>query len=874
MTQGKAVVPPLKIATAPHLFHGIRHAGAGKGGKDKVDATVVTRNISWPKFVSALSKLQIAPKKEKCRYFVFADFTEEAENGEMLRRNSSVGQFYGAVLDIDTPDAPDFETVQATLQEKGLAFALYSTHSYDPLTPGKENKFRVVVPYADPVSGREQPFVVLGFAEMLGLSETFDRCSQTASQPMYWHSAPADRAEEAIFAYSLDGAPLDPDEAHALGKMLAGENKGRAYKVPPSEMRPGMQMDAGERHNQFVGFLKWSKQNGDSLEQAMLRIQAINDNLDDPLDEEQIEGLRRVWASFERNNNAFGFEHHRTNIASLPMQQKEVYESVMQQMANSKDTLDPAELKELFTLIKSQRPGATLKSVEAHYKELTVEVELRTQEELSNIRERVDAFLQKGLKRYVWLTEADKVVNVRDGTTIPIRGFKNKIGRAYNKCVERFGAVFHELKLGREYVLDHALIREAARLGYHPCEDELYEFKGVTYLNTYREPEGESVKGDVGPLLAHLTYLIPNPREREWFISMIAFAKQKPGHLIKYMYVIEGGKGIGKSILRQKVLEPVFGPANVQEVTSEMLADDKKAWVSTAHVDVFEEFAFPADRIGRSQVHNFLKKYLANANIPRRAMQKDYIEVPNFSLKLAFKNPEDKVKIEPGDRRWVVVRAPMQQKGQDYYNKFVAWLDKPETQAAIREFFGSWDYEAVGFTPDFPLKTSYTTEMEGQTEDWPGALIELALDHPMTPFDIETPLMLESDLITLVSGLSSHYGYEAAQAEGLRVGKKVPRLLLRNTLEAMGFECLTPDRFKREEGNKGHRIWDKVWAMPGVDAEAKKVFNPRSFSWVCHRDDLQGFSTETRAFVRVFKESLHEHESQNSEEWPVDGELD
>src|SRR5690606_2732516 len=135
MSEAKTVVPSLKVSTAPHLFHGIRHPGQGAGGKDKVDATVKTRTTTWPGLVNALSKLKVAPKKEKCPYFVFASFTDEAPNGEMHRRNNGVEQFYGVVLDIDTPDAPSFEEVHAQLLELGYAFALYSTFSYDPLTP-------------------------------------------------------------------------------------------------------------------------------------------------------------------------------------------------------------------------------------------------------------------------------------------------------------------------------------------------------------------------------------------------------------------------------------------------------------------------------------------------------------------------------------------------------------------------------------------------------------------------------------------------------------------------------------------------------------------------------------------------------------------
>src|SRR5690606_15071306 len=156
----------------------------------------------------------------------------------------------------------------------------------------------------------------------------------------------------------------------------------------------------------------------------------------------------------------------------------------------------------------------------------------------------------------------------------------------------------------------------------------------------------------------------------------------------------------------------------------------------------------------------------------------------------------------------------MRQKSQAYYNDFVEWLEAEDNQNAMRYFFENWDYTAIDFTPDFPLRTRYTAEMEGRAEDWPGSVIELALDHPMTPFDVASPLMFESDIINIVVGLSSHYGFEAKMAEGLSSGKRGPRQLLRDVLESMDFTCVTEERFKRTVGKT--QKWDKAWLMAGV----------------------------------------------------------
>lgn len=873
MTDSRKSVPALKIATAPQLWHGIRYTAVVKGEeKQKVHATVKVRSATWPAIVQALSKLKIAQAKEKCPYFVFASFAEKAENGEMHRRNNGVEEFYGVVLDIDKPDAPSPEEVKEQLDNLGLAYAVYTTFSYDPLTAGKEHKFRVVVPYSEPVAPRDQPFVVLGFAEMLGVAQTYDECSQVASQPMYWHSAPKERADEAMFWSSVDGLPLEPEGALALGKLSAGDKVGRNYAVSPSEMKPGVQFEAGERHNQFVGFMRWQKDNGESLENIMVQINAMNDKLDEPLDEEQLEGLRRVWVSFERNNNAFGFEHHRSAIENSPMESREVYQAVMQQIANSKEKLDAPERKELFELIKRKRNGSTLRSIEEHFKELTVEVEERDSAELAEVRARVDKLLLRKLEKYVWILSDDSLIDLEDGTPRPKSAFKNLVADYYEQCAERVGhAAFAELKLGREYAFDKKLLLTASAKGYHPGKDEnaVYEYKEVKYLNRYRLPRGEVKRGNVKPLLRHLEYLIPNKNERDWFISMVAYTLQEPGKLIKYMFIIEGGKGIGKSILRERVFNTVFGESNVQEVTAEMLVDDKKGWISNAHVDVFEEFKFPSKREGGDTVYNFLKKYTTNPNVPRRAMQKDYQEVPNFSLKVAFRNPEDRIQLEPGDRRYVVVEGPKRQLERSYYDNLCDWLDEAENQAAIRHFFRNWDWGSQAFDPNEPLKTAATAELESQNDSWPHCAIARALDQPNHPFDPTSPLMFESDLISIVKAFSTNQ-WEQRFAESLVSGDVHMRRNFVNTLEGMGFTRLggataTESRFRRSSG-KGIQFWDRAWLMKGLTPKEVRRFAD-GFHWTSYADDFDDFHIEARHFVKSFREWQGELEEGESGAW-------
>lgn len=873
MADGRKDVPPLKIAYANSRYHGVPYVDGE--GKKKTRATVVNKALSWAKFVELLSKLQVIEDKQRTRYFVFAEFGgEPLENGELQRLNGNVKKFYGCVLDIDTPDAPAMEEVKATLDEQGLAYALYTTHSYDPLTPGKENKFRVVVPYDTPLAAADQPLAVMGFAILLGVEATYDECSKVASQPMYWHSAPKERADEAEFYSCVTGTPLVAEEMVALGQLEGGGKVGRTYEVHPSAMRPGDQVSVGSRHNHLAGMLANYRKQGWSREQAMDTVRAVNAAWDEPLPEEQVEGLSRVWDSFERNGEAFGFSHHQQLIVTLDLNERSVYESVLRGIANSADMVSSSERKELFRMIKVRREGCTLKEVENLYKDLSSEAEERQFQNLEELRERVEKILSHDLRDYVWLTEPDKVLCLTDGTETPIRAFKNLVHEHYEACRERVGyAVFDELKLGREYALDAHLIKRASRKGYHPAEEpgSIYTYKDAVYLNRYKRPRGAIKKGDVSPLLEHLEYLVPHEVERMWFISMIAHAVQQPGDLINHMFVIEGGKGIGKSALRELVLEPLFGSSNVQEVTAEMLVDDKKAWVGNAHVDVFEEFKFPTKRQGGSDaVYNFLKKYTTNKDVQRRAMQRDYVEVPNISLKIAFRNPEDHIALQAGDRRYVVVQGPFRKQSAAYYQGLFEWFSDEDNLAAVRWFFHNWKPPlAFPFNPKEALLTAATKELEAINEDWPGCFLEPLLDDPETPFQVENPLMFERDIERLLRfAAPDHY---MTKKWGSDKGGGVSKTFI-SAMLAMGFSYMGPkdganhNRFRRTL--HGVQRWDRVWCMRGVSVERFRRLN-RGFDWNDHREDLEDFGEEVKQFIKRAEAAQRAEESEMHDNWDV-----
>ena len=119
------------------------------------------------------------------------------------RSKANAREVCALVLDYD--DGADPVTETRKLDERGVCYILYTTHSHTPEKP----KFRVVIPFARPVRGEVWADFYPRAARFFG--QGYDEKCKDASRLYYLPAHPKNRAPDA-FSFYFPGDLLDPDD--------------------------------------------------------------------------------------------------------------------------------------------------------------------------------------------------------------------------------------------------------------------------------------------------------------------------------------------------------------------------------------------------------------------------------------------------------------------------------------------------------------------------------------------------------------------------------------------------------------------------------------------------------------------------------------
>lgn len=720
------MVDKLKISLAPQLWHGGRYEDS-KGNK-KVEATVKTHNQDWPSIAKMLSKLHITEKKEKGPYMVFAEFTEESKRveGEFTRRNENVGQFYGVVLDVDETDL-DFDEIKEILDGTGLNYVLYTTHSYDPWTEGKEHKFRIVVPYDKPVNHDEQPTLVVGFATMIGMEADYDTCSKTRSQPMYLHASNNGRQGEALATCNTKGSQLDTDEAFSLGEMQDGGQHGA--KTPISSF--GDDIDEGDRHAQFSRHMARRRRDGLTFEEVLGEIRIWNAKLDNPLPDDQVDGLQRVWESFERNHNAFGFQHHKDLISNTPMQQRDIYMVVLQGIVDSEEQLNNGEREELFRDVKSKRPGSTLASIKADFNDLAAESQEQSDLDIGALKLKFHKKLKRLYANYVYLTSMNNIFHIPSRTYMKKDGFIGSLCATWGDLRKEFYPIQQasqnkQRPLNLNILLEEKILPTMHDVGYEPSQEQFFKSRGQMLCNQYVKPTLESVEGAVKPLHLFFEYLFPDEEARDFMFKWLAFMVQRPGIKIKYMPVIYTPlEQVGKDFFMKFIIAPVLGRENLSRVTTGYIQESYTEALTGYQLILMQELDFGRDKRLAQKVADKLKPFISDTEVQLRRFGIAGGLVDHNASFVGFTNYKDAVFTEGGGQRYYLIDGPKFRQSGEWFAKMKKWFLSYEGE--VLNFFQSVDISEFPYSQNPGNKT--TDEAQHINVYWPMNVLNEANDN-------------------------------------------------------------------------------------------------------------------------------------------------
>lgn len=312
-----------------------------------------------------------------------------------------------------------------------------------------------------------------------------------------------------------------------------------------------------------------------------------------------------------------------------------------------------------------------------------------------------------------------------------------------------------------DYVLNHLKFPTVYDFAYDPSQpnEVFFVHEGRKYVNMYspsypeHDPKNEERAG--GLLQLHLSNLIGEPEYRRVFTDYLAHMVQFPGKKIRWAPLFQSVEGAGKTFF-SKLMQGVLGKRNVKTVSDTTIRTGYNEWAFGYQLVVLEEVRVVGTN--RNEIMNALKPLITNDDIPINQKFRDSRDSDNISCYMAFTNFQDALALTPGDRRWFVVKSPLQNKhqvlalGEKYFKTlFNAVRDWP---GAFRAYLDNWeispDFDPDGHAP----RTKYVQEMVNDTAgELHAAVRELLLegDYSLIQYDIVSSKAL-MDVLTLEQG--------------------------------------------------------------------------------------------------------------------------
>jgi len=282
------------------------------------------------------------------------------------------------------------------------------------------------------------------------------------------------------------------------------------------------------------------------------------------------------------------------------------------------------------------------------------------------------------LSRYVYLLEGDRVVDLDK----PANSYNCKLMEFRNLTASKLVWIDDPnpdkppkaVKASKLWLEDPE--RQTAHgTVYQPGSGRLLSEHGFQYLNTFHTPEFLETDSfyNIGVFQEHMEYLIPCEREREWFISWLAFNIQKPMVRCKVTPLhISRPHGTGRGWIVE-LLQKLLGAHNVTKTKAKNLCESP-----------YNEYLDQSLVCAVEEIRQKDKKYALDDEI-RDTLTENWLEVNRkyggkgtqqvFTKFLIFSNHADPLVLGPEDRRVLVMSGPEAPKSNAYYTNLYKWLE-------------------------------------------------------------------------------------------------------------------------------------------------------------------------------------------------------
>jgi hypothetical protein len=216
-----------------------------------------------------------------------------------------------------------------------------------------------------------------------------------------------------------------------------------------------------------------------------------------------------------------------------------------------------------------------------------------------------------------------------------------------------------------------------------------------------------------------------------WLIQWLAHLCQKPEQKSTLVPVIIGGQGSGKGLFTDGILAGIFGPLYLLIDKSNTIGERFNEEQSKRLITVLDEATWGQNY----QLSNVLKRLTGNDTMQVEAKFGERYTIENYSRYIVTSNDVDAVRIEPGNRRYLVLESA-QPRSIAYYE---ALWDKIREKSIVQAFYAYLlKIDLTGFSPwRFPAELDNEGEATKVASLRPVEkfIFELMFERPMQLWD-------------------------------------------------------------------------------------------------------------------------------------------
>lgn len=212
-------------------------------------------------------------------------------------------------------------------------------------------------------------------------------------------------------------------------------------------------------------------------------------------------------------------------------------------------------------------------------------------------------------------------------------------------------------------------VKRYEALAYVPGKGEVI---GKKAYNIWRPSSIEPVEGDVSVIERHMELMFPDPVERRHVMDFMHFVCVKPETKLQFALLIQGAQGTGKTALGM-LMKRIIGAVNVVEPSQDELRERWSKWQEGASLALVEELMME----GRLALANKLKPVITNETLRIEDKGAPLYSIPNHLNLMCFTNHKNAVRLEEGDRRWLVLFSPMEPEDDAYYDRLFRFIEGP-----------------------------------------------------------------------------------------------------------------------------------------------------------------------------------------------------